>query len=155
MTNINLLIDQEGTWKGKYSLWKTPDDIPDISDSELTIKPILKSNFVSFDYSWTLDGISHEGSIVIGFEKKRLLLSSTWIDTWHMKDKHMFNQGLVDENGSFVFRGFYEVPEGPDWGWKTIIEISNKISIRITMYNVTPEGKEHLAVKSTYKFLKV
>ncbi|MHA2337307.1 MAG: DUF1579 family protein, partial [Candidatus Hodarchaeales archaeon] len=113
--------------------------------------PFLKGKFVRLDYTWKFGEELHEGTFIVGFESKRKLYSAVWLDTWHMGDKYMTCQGLVDENGSFVLRGYYEVAEGPDWGWKTVIEIGKHDSLRITMFNVTSEGNEQLAVKSVYK----
>jgi len=45
-------------------------------------------------------------------------------------------------------RGSYAAPPGPDWGWRTVIEIPDDDSFRMVMYNVSPEGKEELAVNA-------
>jgi hypothetical protein len=151
MADFNSLIETAGSWLGNNTLWVSPEDFPDISDSTLSVIPFLKKKFVRLDYTWKLEGELHEGNFIIGFQSKRKLYSAVWLDTWHMGDKYMTCQGLVDENGSFVLMGYYEVTEGPDYGWKTVIEIGKHESLRITMFNVTPEGKEQLAVKSVYK----
>ena len=144
------LLKLTGTWKGKYTLWKSPDDFPEITESLMTVKSALLKKFLIFDYTWAVDNHPQEGSLKLGFESKRSLFSAFWIDTWHMGEKFMTCQGFIDEFNSLVLRGFYEVSSGPDWGWKTVIENEGE-SLRITMYNVTPEGNDQLAVKAVYK----
>jgi hypothetical protein len=52
---------------------------------------------------------------------------------------------------SIDVRGSYAAPPGPNWGWRTVIETPDDDSLRIVMYNVSPEGKEDLAVDAVYR----
>ena len=47
-------------------------------------------------------------------------------------------------------RGSYRVPSSPDWGWRTVIEPGESDTLRLIMYNVTPDGREELAVEATF-----
>ena len=72
-----------------------------------------------------------------------------WIDSWHMSDKFMSCDGKY-AGDSILMKGFYEVPNHPDWGWRTDIIFSDEDSFKIEMYNVSPEGEEDLAVEAVY-----
>ena len=63
----------------------------------------------------------------------------------------MVSEGHQNGNGAIKMKGFYAVPEHPDWGWLTIIQPENENSFKIIMYNVSPEGEEDLAVEIELK----
>jgi hypothetical protein len=48
-------------------------------------------------------------------------------------------------------RGSYAAAPGPDWGWRTVIETAEDDSLRMVMYNLTPDGQEYLAVEAVYR----
>ena len=47
--------------------------------------------------------------------------------------------------------GSYPAPEGPDWGWRTTLEMRGKDNLVVTHYNITPDGDESPAVEFDYK----
>ena len=57
---------------------------------------------------------AHEGSILLGYQEKRELISAVWIDTWHMTHQFMVCQGLFTETGAIMVTGSYAVDKGPD-----------------------------------------
>ena len=78
------------------------------------------------------------------------MVTAQWIDTWHMGDKVLSCQGAVARDGAISVRVSYAAPPGPDWGWRTDITANAGQSLRIVMYNITPDGKEDLAVEAEY-----
>lgn len=68
-----------------------------------------------------------------------------------MSDKLLISEGAKSENNFVSLKGFYQVPEHPDWGWRKVIESENSDSFKITMFNVSPEGVEDLAVEAIYE----
>jgi hypothetical protein len=45
--------------------------------------------------------------------------------------------------------GSYPAPDGgPDWGWRTEVELLDPDRLTIAAYNIHPEGGEALAVKT-------
>ena len=52
--------------------------------------------------------------------------------------------------GSVSIQGSYAAPPGPDWGWRILIEPRQADSFWMVMYNISPEGREALAVEATY-----
>ena len=106
---------------------------------------------LKIEYDWTFEESVQEGLILIGDEKDSDLIKAFWIDSWHLSDKFMVSEGRLDMQGAISLKGFYAVPEHPDWGWKTVIEPARGNSFKIIMYNVSPEGEESLAVEMELK----
>jgi hypothetical protein len=61
----------------------------------------------------------------------------------------MLSDGTVADDSSVSVKGYYKVEGHPDWGWRTDIILAGK-SLRIVMYNVSPEGDEELAVETDF-----
>jgi hypothetical protein len=142
-----------GEWSGKNLLhlsWM-PEQTPFESDSEASVALTANGRFLKIEYDWNHDGKPQEGLILLGNEKETNSVKAFWIDSWHLSDKFMVSEGFQDENGAISVKGFYTVPDHPDWGWRTIIEPADDSSFKMTMYNVTPDGAEDLAVEAFYK----
>jgi hypothetical protein len=137
-----------GQWNGKSTLQDPHNNIADECASTLTITPILKGTFVRIDYTWSYQGATQEGIILVGFEKQANAVTAHWADTWHMSDKAMTLRGGVDADGTISVLGSYAAPPGPDWGWRIVLSPGE--SFRMTMYNIWPEGKDELAVTAVY-----
>ena len=114
------------------------------------ITPILDGRFVRMDYTWEYQGKPQAGSFLIGYEMEVEKVTAHWIDTWHMGDKVMACQGTVSNNGQISVLGSYAAPPGPDWGWRTIITPGEDQSLRLIMFNISPDGQEDLAVEADY-----
>jgi hypothetical protein len=102
------------------------------------------------DYTWSYDAQPQEGSLLFAWEAKKHLITAVWVDSWHMGDKLMMCKGAADRNGVIAVRGSYAVRGSRNWGWRTLIRPSPGRSIRMLMYNVSPRGKEELAVEATF-----
>lgn len=141
-----------GEWRGTNRLWLgwLPDKSAKKSESTATVSFEAKENFLSIRYRWAYEGENQEGLLVLGCEKDSPAVNTFWIDSWHMSEKFLHCTGRVENSGILSIKGFYAVPEHPDWGWRTVIETENENSFKFVMYNVSPEGKEDLAVESIY-----
>ena len=137
-----------GSWRGTNSLWLSPDASAQKSATTLTLAPAIEGKFLEIKYTWIYDDQPQEGLLLIGYEAE--LVTAIWADSWHMGKKFMQCQGVIKENGSVDVRGQYQAPPGPDWGWRIVLEHEGENTLNLTMYNITPEGQEALAVEAVY-----
>jgi hypothetical protein len=149
MQGLDSLAAVSGRWKGTYRLWE-PGALAQRSQSAMRVVAVIGGRLIRMDYTWSYGAEAQEGSLLIGWEAKKRLITAVWVDSWHMGDKSMMCKGAADRNGVIVVRGSYAVRGSRNWGWRTLIKPSPGRSIRMSMYNVSPGGKEELAVKATF-----
>jgi hypothetical protein len=142
-----------GKWRGINRLHTTwiPENPLRETVSQAIVGLTARGRFLKIEYDWAFDSTVQEGLILIGDEKDSDSIKAFWIDSWHLSDKFMVSEGTRDAEGSISLKGFYAVPDHPDWGWRTVIEPERDDSFKITMYNVTPEGEEMLAVEMEFR----
>lgn len=102
------------------------------------------------DYTWSYQGKPQAGSFLVGFHAKANAVSAYWIDTWHMGHLGMECRGTLDKAGGASLRGSYAAPPDPDWGWRTEIIPDGIRSLRVTMHNISPDGRKEIAVEAEY-----
>jgi hypothetical protein len=144
--------DLVGEWTGSNLLrlsWLTPSDYH--SSSHMSVKPVAKSKFLSFTYTWSHEDVSQEGVILLGYDAQQEVVTAAWVDSWHMSSKIMACTGSIDPQGAIDIRGSYEAPPGPDWGWRIVITPKSGKELQMVMYNISPEGVKDLAVQADYK----
>jgi hypothetical protein len=146
---LDRLATAAGQWHGTYRLEDPHLNAMSESPTTATVARMLGGLFLRVDYTWAYHGKPQEGSLLIGHDPKSNVVSVHWIDTWHMSHKVMACHGAGDGSGTVAVLGSYEAPPGPDWGWRTAITGDGE-TLRITMHNVWPEGREELAVDATY-----
>jgi hypothetical protein len=149
MKALEAFLKCAGRWVGTSRLQDPHSGSPDESPSTVTLTPVLGGRFVRMDYDWAYRGSPQQGSLLIGHEADVAAVTAHWVDTWHMGDKVMACRGLAEPNGVISVLGSYAAPPGPDWGWRTVITPAEE-SLRLVMYNITPEGQEELAVAAEY-----
>jgi Protein of unknown function (DUF1579) len=146
---LDSLVACAGSWVGTNRLQDPHADSPEVSPATATVTPVLGGRFVRLDYTWAYRGTPQEGSLLIGYDAGAGEATAHLTDTWHMGDKVMACRGAVEPNGEISVRGSYAAPPGPDWGWRTVVTPAGQ-ALRVVMYNVTPEGREELAVEAEY-----
>ena len=140
-----------GTWKGNNRLhlpW-LPEPILD-SEGTAKITPRIGGQFIEIAYTWSYEGEPREGVILLTGDNKTDAVSAFWSDSWHMAHQVMICEGKENADGSINIKGFYQVPDHPEWGWRTEL-IPNGDSLIYNMYNVSPENKESIAVEMELK----
>lgn len=140
-----------GEWHGKnclYLPWLA--ESPFESEAKAAISFSARGRFLKIEYDWIYEEKTQEGLILIGKENNSDLIKAFWIDSWHLSDKFMVSEGKAKNGGAISIRGFYVVPDNPDWSWRTNIETENDNAFKIVMYNISPEGEETLAVETIY-----
>ncbi len=140
-----------GEWKGTKRLYLNGEAGPQKnSASRLTVARAARGSFLMFAYTWNFDGDPHEGLIMVGHDSKQNVAIAAWGDSWHMNSKIMSCRGKLDDDGAINVVGSYEVPTGPDWGWRVAIAPSAANALRILMHNIDPDGKEDIAVAAEF-----
>ncbi|MBS1796406.1 MAG: DUF1579 family protein [Acidobacteria bacterium] len=141
-----------GRWRGINRLYTTwiPENPVRETPSVAVVEPTARGRFLKIEYDWRFDDTIQEGLMLIGDEEETEIIRAFWIDSWHLSDKFLVSDGRMDGGGTILFKGFYSVPDHPDWGWNTIIVPENENSFKILMYNVSPEGEEMLAVEMEF-----
>ncbi|MGB2610622.1 MAG: DUF1579 family protein [Isosphaeraceae bacterium] len=149
MNVLDVLIASAGQWAGKNRLMDPHTNSVDESPGTAIVTPGLGDRSVRIDYTWAYHGSPQEGSLLIGYDASRGLITSQWIDSWHMGDKAMACEGPVVAGEPISVRGSYAGPAGPDWGWRIIVAIKDQ-RLQVAMHNITPDGREDLAVEAEY-----
>ena len=138
-----------GRWMGSYRLIVNPSEPIRVSESTARVMPDPGGQSTRIDYTWEYEEAPQNGTLSIGSDKSRDRLTVAWTDTWHMRDQPLSSEGPASDDVLEV-RGSSPAPSGPDWGWRTRIEVLDADSFRMAMYNVTPDGQEYLAVDAVY-----
>jgi len=149
MEAFSRLIGLTGRWRGTYRLIVEPDQPARDSESTAVVAPVAGGRFARIDCGWEFEGNPQEGSILFGSDRERGVVTALWVDSWHTINKVMSCEGVA--GASLDLLGSYAAPPGPNWGWRTVIDTPEPDSFRMVMYNISPAGKEHLAVDAVYR----
>jgi hypothetical protein len=156
MPGLEELAALAGDWAATYQLRGDPSFECD-TPSTATVTPLLGGRFVRIDYTWDADDVLKEhgpqhGSLQVGFEAEPEpgVATVAWIDSWHNGAKMQVWPGVRLDNGGVDVRGVYSAPGDPEWGWRTRLEPAGD-GWTMTMFNITPDGDESLAVRAEYR----
>jgi len=137
-----------GVWTARSRLFLTPDSVFE-SESNMDFTYRSAGQCVDIGYTWHHDGKRHEGVILLIGDRDNKLVRAAWTDSWHVSRSLMNCEGTREPDGAVKVKGYYQVPDNPDWGW--IIEIRpGHDLIELRMFNVSPEGEEEIAVEAIY-----
>lgn len=139
-----------GEWTGTNSLWLEPGIRARESCSTARVSAYARGQFVALAYTWAFEGKPQEGLILFPSAIAAGASQAVWIDSWHMRDAVMICEASMRE-GVVALEGSYAAPPGPDWGWRIEIEAEEARSLRMRMFNITPQGEEEPAVSATYE----
>ena len=154
MTVIETMRNLAGSWQATYRLWMAPEAAPLKSLSDAVVSPMVNGKFVCIEYTWTADGNLVEGELFIGYEPEPQLVTAVWVDGWRNGNRFMICAGEIRSDGAISVLGSYPAPEGPDWGWRTVIE-PGEDGFSLRMYNIPPGGADLLAVEAVYTRAKL
>jgi hypothetical protein len=147
---LEALLGLEGDWRGNNRLYYPPDSPPTDTESTARVTPVLGGRFLRVDYTWSYEGQPQEGSLLIGFQPKEGKATVHWIDTWHVGRTVQVNEGTLIE-GTLDVMGYYPAPEGPPWGWRTILKPEGADRFSFRMWNVPPGSEELIAVEAEFR----
>lgn len=144
----HFLAQLAGGWSGISKVWTEPDVLTDEAPMIGTIQLILDGRFALFLYQSAIEGEAQHGLFTFGYNTLLDRYEATWVDSFHNNTAIMFCSGRETDHG-FQVTGTYPDPTGgPDWSWRTEVELNDKDHLIITAYNMDPEGGESKATEA-------
>lgn len=137
-----------GGWAGTSRLWLEPDKLTDEAPLVGNIQLILDGRFALFLYQSSIEAEAQHGMFTFGYNTLLNRYEASWVDTFHNNTAIMFCTGRETENGFQVLGSYPDPNGGPDWGWRTEVELPDNDHLIITAYNIAPEGGEARATEA-------
>jgi hypothetical protein len=144
----HFLAQLAGGWAGTSRRWGEPEDLMGEAPMIGTIQLVLEGRFALFLYQSAVEGESQHGMFTFGYNTLTDQYETSWVDSWHNNTAIMFCVGIPTENGFSVLGSYPDLTGGPDWGWRTVVELLDLDHLIITGYNIHPEGGEARATEA-------
>jgi hypothetical protein len=144
----HLLSQLAGGWSGTSKLWLEPDKLTGEAPIIGNIQLILDGRFALFLYQSAIEGEPQHGMFTFGYNTLLDRYEASWVDSWHNNTAIMFCRGNPIENGFLVLGSYPDPTGGPDWGWRTEVQLLDEDHLIITAYNIDPEGGEAIATEA-------
>lgn len=150
-----LLAAMVGEWAGVARTWFEPGKLADEAPIKGSTRLILDGMFLLHEYEGGMTGHAMQGLAIHGYSCGEKRWQTAWVDSVHNGTRIMLSQGAIDAStGKPNFLGSYPAPPGPDWGWRTTLELRDIDNLVISHFNITPDGDESIGVEIDYRPLK-
>ena len=150
----HFLTQLAGGWTGTSRIWLEPGKLLGESPIVGNIQILLDGRFAMLLYQSSVEGEAQHGMFTFGYNTTKDRYEASWLDSWHNNTAIMFCVGSAIENGFQVLGGYPDPTEGPDWGWRTEVELIDEDNLTITAYNIMPNGEESKATEAKLTRLK-
>lgn len=150
----HFLMQLAGGWSGISRVWFEPDKLAGEAPIVGNIQLILDGRFALFLYQSVIEGEPQHGLFTFGYNTTLNRFETSWVDSFHNNTAIMFCTGQPTETGFSVLGGYPDPNGGPDWGWRTELDLIDNDHLVITAYNILPEGMEAKATEATLTRVK-
>ena len=150
----HFLSQLAGGWSGASKLWIEPDKLADESPVLGTITLVLEGRFAIYLYQGSIEGEPQHGMFTFGYNTTLDRYECSWLDSFHNNTAIMFCTGNATDNGFSVLGSYPDPSGGPDWGWRTQVELIDNDHLIITAYHIHPEYGEAKATEATLTRVK-
>jgi hypothetical protein len=137
-----------GGWAGTSKLWGEPDTLTSESPFIGNIQLVLDGRFALFLYQSAVEDELQHGMFTFGYNTTLDRYETSWVDSWHNNTAIMFCVGNPIENGFSVLGSYPDPTGGPDWSWRTVVQLLEADHLLISAYNISPEGGEAKATEA-------
>jgi Protein of unknown function (DUF1579) len=144
----HFLAQLVGGWIGTSKLWIEPDVLTDESPVQGSVQLVLDGRFALYLYQGSVEGEPQQGIFTFGYNTLSDQYEASWVDSYHNNTAIMFCTGNATDDGFSVLGGYPDPNGGPDWGWRTEVELVDHDHLVITAYNIHPEGGEAKATET-------
>lgn len=143
-----------GHWQGTSKVWLEPDKLSSETPIVGTIQLVLDGRFALFLYQSSIEGEVQHGMFTFGYNTQLDCYEASWVDSFHTNTSIMSCAGNEIEHGFFALGSYSDPDGGPDWGWRTEVKLPAPDQLRITAYNISPEGGEAKATEAELRRVK-
>ena len=150
----HFLAQLAGGWTGTSRLWLEPDKLAGEAPLVGSIQLLLDGRFALFLYQSAAEGEPQHGMFTFGYNTTIEQFEASWVDSFHNNTAIMFCVGMAIEKGFTVLGSYPDPTGGPDWSWRTVVELIDSDHLVITAYNISPEGSEARATEAKLNRMK-
>lgn len=150
----HFLMQLAGGWSGVSRVWFEPDKLAGEAPLVGNIQLVLDGRFALFLYQSVIEGEPQHGMFTFGYNTTLNRFETSWVDSFHNNTAIMFCTGQPTENGFSVLGSYPDPTGGPDWGWRTELDLIDHDHLVLTAYNILPDGMEAKATQATLTRVK-
>lgn len=150
----HFLSQLAGGWTGLSRVWFEPDKLASEAPLIGTIQIVLDGRFAMFLYQSAIEGEPQHGMFIFGYNTTLNRYETCWVDSFHNNTAIMFCTGQPTDDGFSVLGSYPDPNGGPDWGWRTQVDLIDNDHLVITAYNILPDGMEAKATEAALTRVK-